>query len=105
MTGHIEDDVASSYNVDRKDDESSSSDVFQQYLGRRKILSNYLSQLHDQYKVIKLANYFVYRYNIKMAEVNKQEIKVSPNEKWYLGYSVPLCNIFSISASAPLCFV
>ena len=76
--------------------------MVEQNVDSRKIYATYFSELNFQYKVIKLENDLIYNYNLKMTKVKKEEIKVSPNEKWYYSNLIPLFNFLSISARAPL---
>ena len=57
---------------------ASSSDIFQQNLDKRKILSKYLSYLHFQLKVIDSAKYFISKYDVRTTKENQQESKPFP---------------------------
>ena len=66
------------------------------------MLSMLLIKLHFQLKFIKFTNDFMYNCDINILREKKQATNVSANDKWKFCYSITICRILNISASATI---
>ena len=71
----------SSDDLVHQNNETLSSDIFQQNVEIRKRLSMSLTKPHFQFRVIKLNNDFMYNYDIKVLREKNQATNVSQNDK------------------------